>query len=96
MILDKIIMSIYNYLFVPRIFNKFVQNTQTVLKIQKCSTASVLDTNNFSLAKYKAVKNEDHFIISDETTGGHFEVTFAWLRDHCRLTIFFFTKMSIF
>ena len=82
-------MPLYNYSFVPRIFNKFVESRKALLQVQKCSTALVLDSNNCPLTKYKVVKNEDHFMVSDETTGGHFDVTFAWLRDHCRLEIIF-------
>ena len=33
---------------------------------------------------FKAIERPDHFIITDEISGKHFEVTFAWLRDHCR------------
>ena len=77
-------MSLFKYPLLLRSVNKLVLHRQILLHVQKCSTATVLESKQLSFTKLKAIKNEDHFIISDETTGGQIEVTFAWLRDHCR------------
>ena len=77
-------MSLFKYPLVLRLFNKLESSRQILLHKQKCSTATLLDSKQLTFTKLNAIKNEDHFIISDETSGGQIEVTFAWLRDHCR------------
>ena len=77
-------MSLFKYPLVLHLYNNLVSHRQILLHRQKCRTATVLDSKQLSFTKLKAIKNEDHFIISDETSGGQIEVTFAWLRDHCR------------
>ena len=57
----------------PFVFRRAITNAATV------SSASA------ETSLYHAVKNADHFVISDAKTGQHCEATFAWLRDHCRL-----------
>ena len=75
---------------ISRAFNKFTLNRQTLIKVQNYSSASIPSTKNLKVEKFNAIKNDDHFIVSEETTGDQFEVTFSWLRDHCRFIIFHF------
>ena len=77
-------MSISKIIFLRRTLNNFIVNRPTLVHVQKLSTASNLDSKALTGKKFKAVKNDDHFFISDEINGDQFEASFAWLRDHCR------------
>ena len=83
-------MSIPKIMFLRRTLNKFIVNRPSLIHVQKFNTAWNLDSKGLTGEKFKAVKNDDHFIISDEINGGQFEISFAWLRDHCRYAKFLF------
>ena len=81
-------MSIPKIILLRRTLNKFIVNRPMLIHVQKFSTASNLDSKGLTGEKFKAIKHDDHFNISDEINGGQFEVSFAWLRDHCRYAKF--------
>ena len=83
-------MSIPKIMFLRRTLNRFIKNKPTLIHVQKLSTASNLDPKGSTGEKFKAVKNDDHFIISEKINGDQFEVSFAWLRDHCRYAKFLY------
>ena len=85
-------MSIPKIILLRRTINKFIVNRPTLIKVQKFSTASNLDSKGLTGEKFKAIKHGDHFNISDEINGGQFEVSFAWLRDHCRSECMYNTR----
>ena len=78
-------MSIRRYITFSNRLSKFSLNLQCFFRRTNSSAATATASFDEPVLLYQVIKNEDHFIISEEKSGRHLEVTFAWLRDHCRL-----------
>ena len=55
-----------------------------VLFRQASIDVAAVSATSEAASLYHAIKKKDHFVISEAKTGTRCEVTFAWLRDHCR------------